>query len=185
MDPAGGTRFAAAQGHNVEAVNGETTDAALEAQVRAFLSALDERLHRDEIIRERTAAIEKPTSDDPEALQQYLDQLTRVYADNLGGLYDRIASHGQSICNLTDEPEITDVIGKMMALAAVESADIIRLLKSAANAANRKNLRNIAAVFVAGFTAGARRLPRQAQLDQLTLDLTAYCLTRFPPPDQG
>jgi hypothetical protein len=28
-------------------------------------------------------------------------------------------------------------------------------------------------------------VPRQSQLDQLTLDLTAYCLTRFPPPDLG
>lgn len=164
-------------------VAGETTDAALEAQVRAFLGALDERLHRDEIIRERTAAIEVPTSDDPDALQQYLEQLTQVYAESLGGLYDRIAAHGQAICKLTDEPEITEGIRKMMALSAVESADIIKLLKSAAAAADRKSLRNIAAVFVASFTAGARRLPRQAQLDRLTLDLTAYCLTRFPPPD--
>ena len=26
-------------------------------------------------------------------------------------------------------------------------------------------------------------LPRQAQRDALILDLTTYCLTRFPPPD--
>lgn len=169
----------------MEAVSGETTDAALEAHIRALLSALDERLHRDEIIREGTAAIEQPTSDDPDALQRYLEQLTRVYADSLGGLYDRIAAHGHAICTLTEEPEITEGIRKMMALAAVESADIIKLLKSAANAADRKSLRNVAAVFVAGFTIGARRLPRQAQLDRLTLDLTAYCLTRFPPPDRG
>lgn len=169
----------------MEAVSGETSDAALEAHVRAFLSALDERLHRDEIIRERTAAIERPTSDDAHARRQYLEQLTRVYAESLGGLYDRIASHGQAICTLTDEPGITEGVRKMMELAAVESGDIIKLLKSAARAANRKNLRTVAAVFVAGFTAGARRLPRQTQLDQLTLDLTAYCLTRFPPPDRG
>jgi hypothetical protein len=166
-------------------MTGDSSDAQLEAHIRALLGALNERLTRDETIRQRMAGLEQPGPDDTEALQRYVDDLTAIYADSLGGLYDRIGAHGRAICTLTDETEITERVDKMMSLAAVESRDIIKLLKSVATAANRKNLLTVASVFVAGFTTGLRSVPRQTQLDQLTLDLTAYCLTRFPPPDLG
>jgi hypothetical protein len=166
-------------------MTGDASDTQLEAHIRALLGALNERVNRDEIIRKRIAALEPPAENDAAALQRYVDDLTAIYAESLGGLYDRIASHGRTICKLTDETEITERVGKMAELAAVESRDIIKLLKNVAAAANRKNLRNVAAVLVSGFTTGLRSVPRQSQLDQLTLDLTAYCLTRFPPPDLG
>jgi hypothetical protein len=166
-------------------MTGDGSDAQLEAHIRALLGALNERLNRDEIIRQRMAALEQPADNDAAALQRYVDELTAIYAESLGGLYDRIASYGSTICSLTDETEITERVSQMMALAAVESHDVIKLLKSVVNARNRKNLRNVAAVFVAGFTTGLKSVPRQSQLDQLTLDLSAYCLTRFPPPDFG
>jgi hypothetical protein len=164
---------------------GDRSDTQLEAHIRALLGALNERLNRDEIIRERVATLEQPAQNDAAALQRYVDDLTAIYAESLGGLYDRIAAHGQAIGKLTVETEITERVNKMISLAAVESRDIVKLLKSVVNAANRKNPITVAAVFVAGFTTGLRSVPRQSQLDQLTLDLSAYCLTRFPPPDFG
>jgi hypothetical protein len=39
-------------------------------------------------------------------------------------------------------------------------------------------------VLLALIAAGVRGLPLQGQLDQSTLDLTAYCLLRFPPSEE-
>jgi hypothetical protein len=92
---------------------GDESDTQLEAHIRALLGALNERVNRDEIIRQRMAALEQPAPDDTAALQRYVDDLTAIYAESLGGLYDRIASHGQAIRKLTDETEITERVNKM------------------------------------------------------------------------
>ena len=151
-------------------------DVKLEAHIKEFLDALNERLVRDRIIRERTAAIEQPTQQNLEDFQRYLNEYKTVYAENLAGLYDRIGAHGLAIRKLTDETEIRGRVEKMMRLAEVEGADVVKTLKSIENTTNTTNVLTITALVVRVLAAGSRGLPRQKQLDDLTLDLSVYCL---------
>jgi hypothetical protein len=57
------------------------------------------------------------------------------------------------------------------------------VLTSTENAVNRTNLVTLATLVVTVFAVGFRGLPRPSQLDELTLDLSVYCLVRFPPSD--
>ena len=161
-------------------MTGEAHDTALETHIKEFLSALKPR---DRIL-QRLAELEKPDPRNPEDLQRYLDGLKTVYAHGLGDMYDRIGLHGSAICKSTDETEISERVEKMMALVAIESGDIAKILKSFENAANETNLVTVTALLLTLVTAGARGLPRQGELDELTLELSAYCLTRFPPTDE-
>ncbi|HYB83226.1 MAG TPA: hypothetical protein VED43_16670 [Mycobacterium sp.] len=161
-------------------MTGEAHDTALETHIKEFLSALKPR----DLILQRLAELEKPDPRNPEDLQRYLDGLKTVYAHGLGDMYDRIGLHGSAICKSTNETEITERVEKMMALAAIESGDIAKILKSFENAANETNLVTVTALLLTLVTAGARGLPRQGELDELTLELSAYCLTRFPPTDE-
>jgi hypothetical protein len=157
------------------------TDTKLEAHIKDFLTALNERLPRDQMIRERKAELNQPAPQNREDLQRYLDDLKAVYAESLGDMYERIESHGQAVLKLTDEPEITERVKNIMRLAWVESADVGNLIASIQNAAMETNLLTVAALVLTLITVSARGLPRQGQLEALVLDLTAYCLTRFPP----
>jgi hypothetical protein len=71
----------------------------------------------------------------------------------------------------------------MMALVAVDAEDVPKVLASFEDAANEPNFRTIVGLFQTVFGASARGLPRQGQLNELLLDFTTYCLTRFPPTD--
>jgi hypothetical protein len=152
------------------------SDEVLVTRIKDFLTVLRERMERNARIDE----IEQPPPTDVQARQRYMDTLKTIYTETFEGLYDQIASNGQAVCELTDDPEITERVEKMIVLAKLESEDIAELLKTAETAAHRTNIFTVATVVLTGLNATLRQLPRQRQLDQLTLDLTAYCLTRFP-----
>jgi hypothetical protein len=161
-------------------MTGEGHDTALETHIREFLTALKPW----ELIRQGLADLEQPDPHNPEDLQRYLDGLKTVYAHGLGGMYDRIGLHGSAICQSTNETEITARVEKMIALTAVDRGDVAKILESFENAANETNPVTVTALLLTLVAAGTRGLPRQDELDQLTLELSAYCLTRFPPPDE-
>jgi hypothetical protein len=96
-------------------------------------------------------------------------------------MYRRIESHGTAICELTDEAEIAERVQRIMALVALDGEDVPRILASFQDAANQLNPLAIMRLFMTIQGASAGGVPRQAQRDALILDLTAYCLTRFPP----
>jgi hypothetical protein len=96
-------------------------------------------------------------------------------------MYRRIASHGLAICELTDETEITEPVEKIMALAAVEGEDVPKLLAGFEDAASEPSLVSVMKLLQTISHACAREVPIQAQRDELTLEFTTYCLTRFPP----
>ena len=154
-------------------------DADLETHINAFLMALGER--PEELIPKHLAQIEQPNPQDAQDFRRYVNDLKMVYGQGLLDMYRRIESHGTAICELTDEAEITERVQKIMALVALDGEDVPRILASFQDAANQLNPLAIMRLFMTIQGASAGGVPRQAQRDALILDLTAYCLTRFPP----
>jgi hypothetical protein len=154
-------------------------DADLEAHIRGLLTALNER--PEELIAKQFAEIEKPILQEAEDFRRYLNDLKGLYGQGLLDMYQRIASHGRAICELTDEPEITDRVQKLMTLVALDSNDVPKILASFADAANQLNPLAIVQLFTTIQSAAVGGLSRQAERDALILDLTTYCLGRFPP----
>jgi hypothetical protein len=70
-----------------------------------------------------------------------------------------------------------------MALVALDAEDVPKILASFQDAANQLNPLAIVRLFMTIQGASAGGVPRQAQRDALILDLTTYCLTRFPPSE--
>ena len=141
--------------------------------------ALGER--PEELIPKHLAQIEQPNPQDAQDFRRYVNDLKMVYGQGLLDMYRRIESHGTAICELTDEAEITERVQKIMALVALDGEDVPRILASFQDAANQLNPLAIMRLFMTIQGASAGGVPRQAQRDALILDLTAYCLTRFPP----
>jgi hypothetical protein len=156
-------------------------DADLEAHINGFLTALGER--PEELIPKHLAEIEQPNPQDAQDFRRYINDLKMVYGQGLLDMYRRIESHGTAICELTDEAEITERVHKIMALVALDGEDVPRILASFQDAANQLNPLAIVRLFMTIQGASAGGVPRQAQRDALILDLTAYCLTRFPLPE--
>jgi hypothetical protein len=154
-------------------------DADLETHINAFLMALGER--PEELIPKHLAQIEQPNPQDAQDFRRYVNDLKMVYGQGLLDMYRRIESHGTAICELTDEAEITERVQKIMALVALDGEDVPRILSSFQDAANQLNPLAIIRLFMTIQGASAGGVPRQAQRDAVILDLTAYCLTRFPP----
>jgi len=160
-------------------VTGDVDDADLETHINAFLRAVGER--PEELIPKHLAEIEQPNPQDAEDFRRYVNDLKMLYGQGLLDMYRRIESHGNAICGLTDEAEITERVQKIMALVALDGEDVPRILASFQDAANQLNPLTIVRLFMTIQGASAGGVPRQAQRDALILDLTTYCLTRFPP----
>jgi hypothetical protein len=157
----------------------DTRDADLENHIKEFLRAIDER--PDQLIQKHIAGIKNPDPHDMDDFRRYVNDLKRTYGEGLQDMYRRIASHGLAICELTDETEITEPVEKIMALAAVEGEDVPKLLAGFEDAASEPSLVSVMKLLQTISHACAREVPIQAQRDELTLEFTTYCLTRFPP----
>jgi hypothetical protein len=158
-------------------------DADLEVHIRGFLSAINER--PEELIAQQFARVEKPALQDAEDLRRYLNDLKRFYGQGLLDMYQRIASHGRAVCELTDETEITERVQQIMTLVALDSGDVPKVLAGFEHAANQLNPLAIAQLFSTIQSATGGGVSRQAERDALILDLTTYCLSRFPPAEDG
>ena len=157
------------------------TDDQLETHIKECLTALSERLTKDQAIRQRTSEIRKPQG--PADTRRYINEWKAAYDEqNFQEMYERIETHGTAVLQLTNEPEITTRIENMLRLAGVERNDLQDLLSTLDNATN---ILGFTVLFVSLLAAAIRGRPRQSQLDQLTLDLTTYCLVRFPPSGEG
>ena len=157
----------------------DTRDADLENHIKEFLTAINER--PDQLIQKHIAGIKTPNPQDMDDFRRYVNDLKRIYGQGLEDMYRRIASHGFAICGLTNETGITEPVEKIMTLAAVESEDVPKLLAGLEEAASEPSLVSIMKLLQTISNACAREVPIQAQRDELTLDFTTYCLTRFPP----
>ncbi|MDT5231044.1 MAG: hypothetical protein QOI39_1544 [Mycobacterium sp.] len=157
----------------------DTRDADLENHIKEFLTAINER--PDQLIQKHIAGIKTPNPQDMDDFRRYVNDLKRIYGQGLEDMYQRIASHGLAICGLTNETGITEPVEKIMTLAAVESEDVPKLLAGFEEAASQPSLVSIMKLLQTISNACAREVPIQAQRDELTLDFTTYCLTRFPP----
>lgn len=157
----------------------DMSGADLETHVKEFLQALNVR--PEQLIQTHIAQIKKPEPQDVEDFRRYVYELKRVYGQGLEDMYQLITTHGLAICALTDEPEITEPVEKLVDLVAIEADDVPKVLASFDRAATEANLFSVLRLFQAIFDACARGLPIQTQRDELMLDFTSYCLTRFPP----
>lgn len=156
-------------------------DADLETHINGFLKALGER--PEELIPRHLAEIEQPNPQNVEDFRRYVNDLKMRYGQGLLDMYRRIELHGSAICELTDEAEITERVQKIMALVALDGEDVPKILASFQQAANQLNPLAVVQLFMTIQGASAGGLPRQAERDTLILDLTTYCLTRFPLSD--
>jgi len=159
----------------------DTDKADLEAHINGFLTALGER--PEELIPKHLAHIEQPNPQDADDFRRYLNDLKQLYGQGLLDMYGRIESHGRAICGLTDEAEITERVQKIMTLVALDGDDVPKILASFEDAANQLNPLAVVRLFMTIQNASVGGLARQAQRDELILDFTTYCLTRFPPSE--
>lgn len=157
----------------------DTRDGHLGSHIEEFLRALNRRPH--ELMQTHIAQIEKPDPGDIADFQRYIDDLNTVYRQGLADMYGLIALHGRAICELTDDVEITERVVAMMTLVAQDAGDVPKILASFDRAANALNPGTAVGLYQMLLSAGARGIVRQNQLDRLIVDLSAYCLRRFPP----
>jgi hypothetical protein len=159
----------------------DADDDELETHIIGFLEALGER--PEELIPEHLAKIKQPNPQDAQDFRRYVNDLKRIYGQGLLDMYQRIESHGRAICGLTDEAEITERVQKIMTLVALDGEDVPKVLASFEDAASQLNPLAVVRLFMTIQGASVGGLPHQAQRDALILDLTTYCLTRFPPSE--
>jgi hypothetical protein len=164
-------------------MTGDTDDADLETHIRGFLTALGER--PEELIPARLAEIDQPNPGNADDFRRFVGDLKRAYGLGLLDMYRRIETHGRAICGLTAEAEITERVQQIMTLVAQDGEDVPKILASFDNAATQLNSLAILRLFTTIQGASVAGLPRQAQRDALILDLTTYCLARFPPSVDG
>ena len=162
-------------------MSGDTGDAALQAHINGFLTALGEG--PDALMREHLAKIEQPNPRQAEDFRRYLNDHKRAYGHGLLSMYKQIESHGRAICELTAETEITEPVRQIMTLVALDGEDVPRVLARFDDAADQLNPGALVRLLTTIQGAVTGGLPRQAQRDALILDFTAYCLTRFDPPE--
>jgi hypothetical protein len=162
-------------------MSADADDAALQAHIHGFLTALGER--PEELLATKMAAIRQPAPQDLADLSRYIKDLRNVFGQGLLDMYRRIDAHGRAICELTKETEITERVQRIMKLVALDGADVPKTLAGFDNAANELNPFTIVRLTTTIQSVSLAGLPRQAQRDELILDLTSYCLTRFPPSD--
>lgn len=162
-------------------MSGDTDDAALQAHIKGFLTALGQG--PDALMRDHLATIEPPNPQQPEDFRRYVNDLKRAYGHGLLSMYKRIDSHGRAICESTAEAEITEPVRQIMTLVALDGEDVPRVLASFDDAAEQLNPLAVLRLFMTIQGAGTGGVPRQAQRDALIVDFTAYCLTRFEPPE--
>ncbi|MBV8863082.1 MAG: hypothetical protein JO082_10565 [Mycobacterium sp.] len=153
----------------------------LETHIREFLTAVN--THPGELLGKHLAELEKPDPQDTEDLRRYINDLKRIYGQGLLDMYRRIALHGSAICELTDETEITERVEQITTLIALDRDDVPTILASFDAAAKELTREATVRLFLTIQNAGVRGLPRQVQRDELVLDFTTYCLSRFPPAD--
>jgi len=158
---------------------GGTDDAALEAHINGFLTALGQR--PEDLIPKHLAGLRQPRPQDMEDLRRYINDLKMVFGRGLLDMYTAIDSHGRAICELTDESEITERVRRIMTLVAQDGQDVPKILAGFDEAANQLNPMTLVQLFMTIGGASAGGVARQAQRDALILDFTTYCLTRFPP----
>jgi hypothetical protein len=158
-------------------------DADLEIHIRGFLAAINER--PGELIAKHFAQVRQPDMQEAADLRRYINDLKRVYGQGLLEMYQRVASHGRALCELTDETEITGPVQEITRLITLDGQDVPRILASFDDAAKRLNAPAIAQLFTTLQVAAADGLSRQAQRDAVILDFTAYCLNRFPPAEES
>jgi hypothetical protein len=162
-------------------MSGDTDDADLQAHIHGFLTALGKG--PDALMREHLAKIEQPNPRQPEDFRRYVNDLKMAYAHGLLSMYKRIDSHGRAICELTAETEIIEPVRQIMTLVVLDGGDVPRVLASFEDAADQLNPSAVVRLFMTIQGAGTGGVSRQAQRDALILDFTAYCLTRFEPPE--
>ncbi|WP_239655403.1 hypothetical protein [Mycobacterium riyadhense] len=165
-------------------MTGQARDARLESHIREFLSALNERLERDQFVKQRMADVARPAPRDVEDFRRYISEFRAVLVEAIGDKYERIATHGPAILELTDEPEITERVPKMLGLAAQEGRDAIKKIESLDEITQRTDGVTGLKTLIT-FAVAQARIPRlNRQLNELTVELTIYCLRRFPPAEQ-
>ena len=96
------------------------------------------------------------------------------------GMYPQMENHGMAAIESTDDAEVRDLVTEMLRLAADEAKDMRGLIEKLGNAGN---LKGYLALAVDRLRNDAGRRQRTAELEQMTLDLTAYCLLHFPPAE--
>jgi uncharacterized membrane protein YccC len=164
-------------------MSADANDAALRAHIHGFLAALGER--PEELLATKLAAIRQPTPQDLGDLSRYITDLKNLFGQGLLDMYRRIDMHGRAICELTDETEITERVQRLMRLVALDCADVPKTLARFDDAASELNPLTLVRLVTTIQGASLRGVPRQAQRDDLLLDLATYCLTRFPPSDES
>jgi hypothetical protein len=101
------------------------------------LTAVNER--PEKVMAKHFAKVDQPTLWEPDDIRRYVHDLERLYGQGLLAMYERIASHGPTVCELTDEAEITERVQKIMALVALDGDDVPKILVSLENAAQQLN----------------------------------------------
>jgi hypothetical protein len=152
----------------------------LETHVTEFLTALNERLQRDQMIRDRAAQIQKPAQGDLDDVRCSIGEYRAVYAESLSDMYERIDAHGSAVLELTGCVNITQHVESLLQSARVEATDVQSLLSRLENATDPLRLFILLAMAI---NAGFRGLPRQQEIERATADLSVYCLLRFPPSE--
>jgi hypothetical protein len=72
-------------------MSGDADDAALQAHVKGFLTALGEG--PDALMQKHLATIEQPSPGQAEDFRRYINDLKMAYGDGLLSMYKRIESH--------------------------------------------------------------------------------------------
>lgn len=162
-------------------MTGDADDAALQTHINGFLTALGAR--PEELLATRVADIRQPDPRHKEDIQRYINDLKSVYAQGLLDMYRQIDSHGRAICELTHETEITVRVQQIITLVAQDGDDVPNTLASFEDAERQLSSLAIVKLFKTIQGASIGGLSRQAERDALILELSSYCLTRFPPDD--
>jgi hypothetical protein len=155
----------------------------LEFHVTEFMRAINERLDIVQRLDERTNQIPRWGGfHDHGRYVQDIREAVREIEPDLMGMYTRMAKHGTAVLERSDEAEITERVSNLLDSAAEEVTELNDMFEKLGNAGN---LAGFMVFVVARLATESGRQQRLQQMKQATVDLTAYCLLRFPPSGDG
>ncbi|WP_301150234.1 hypothetical protein [Mycobacterium simiae] len=148
-----------------------TNNDSLGDHIKKLLGALGERLPRDTLYRERTAAIAKINFADPDDLRRWAQEYRMATEDTLANMYYRIDLHCSAILKLTSDQNITGPVETLAHLTQTEIGDVRDLISEIERTSNPGDK---LMVIMKVIGAGMRGLPRQKQIEAEIVKLARF-----------
>jgi hypothetical protein len=157
--------------NNMAEIRRKMNENNLTHHIRQLLLAVGERHARDAILRERSAALQRPQRRDIADLRRWAQEYATVVDESVADMYFRVDRHANAILKLTTDPAIVGPVQVIADHMEKEISDVRDLIYEGERASSKADAVTIGFKMVG---VGIRALPRQGQLAAAVAELERF-----------